>query len=81
MFYLFCPLVSLSDKPIILVLMHHTRDVEYSTGGRNRTEMGPNLKLQVDVLFHETQQGLLQCARNKQAVEEIKKELYKHRKT
>ncbi|XP_063322853.2 uncharacterized protein LOC134622792 [Pelmatolapia mariae] len=57
--------VSLSDKPVILVLMHHTRDVKYSTGGRNRAELGPKVKLQVDVLFHDTQRGLLDCDKNK----------------
>lgn len=68
-------LVTSSDKPIILVLMHHTRSVEYSTGSSNWAEKYPKIKLQVDVLFHETQGGLLQCDTNKQAVKKIQKEL------
>lgn len=63
--------VSSSGKNIILVMMHHTREPDYSTGIINWAEKDPTVKLQVDVLFHQTQQGLLQCARNEQAIRKI----------
>ncbi|PWA23362.1 hypothetical protein CCH79_00019516, partial [Gambusia affinis] len=42
-----------SNKKIILVLMHHTRDPDYSTAGRSWSEVYPNIDLEVHVLFHE----------------------------
>lgn len=69
--YFFFLLVSSSGKNIILVVMHHTREPDYSTGIINWAEKDPTVKLQVDVLFHQTQQGLLQCARNEQAIRKI----------
>ncbi|XP_030609907.1 uncharacterized protein LOC115797464 [Archocentrus centrarchus] len=72
--------VSQSDKPLILVLMHHTWDAEYSTGGRKWAEENSKIVLEVHVLFHETQPGLLQCERNLQAVGEIRNKLHKHSK-
>ncbi|XP_027877786.1 uncharacterized protein LOC114147522 isoform X2 [Xiphophorus couchianus] len=53
--------VSSLNKPIILVLMHHTRDLEYSTAGTIWSEVYPNVVLDVHVLFHETKPGLLKC--------------------
>lgn len=67
-------------KPIILVLMHHSRDVDYSPGGKNWVENYQEIVLQVHVLFHETEPGLLQCDINKQAVREIFNELCNHKK-
>lgn len=64
-------LVSSSGKTIILVLMHHTRKADYSTGIIDWAKKDPKIKLQVDVLFHDTVRGLLQCDRNVQAVREI----------
>ncbi|XP_061579108.1 mucin-1-like isoform X2 [Cololabis saira] len=59
------------DKKIILVVMHHTRDVDYSTGGRRWSETFRNVVLDVDVLFHETVPGLLICDENRKAVRQI----------
>lgn len=75
-----CLLVSSGEKPVILVVMHHTRDVDYSVDGRKWSEKYPNIKLEVHVLFHETQPGLLKCQRNDQAVSQIQKMLYNHSK-
>ncbi|TDH06465.1 hypothetical protein EPR50_G00113610 [Perca flavescens] len=69
--------VSSGSKPVILVLMHHTRDPDYSTDVRRWSETFQNVVLDVHVLFHETQTGLLHCSRNDQAVKLIQEELKK----
>lgn len=71
---------SCGQKPVILVLMHHTRDVEYSTDGKRWSDVYDNVVLDVHVLFHETKSGLLTCPKNDQAVAQIQKELQKHSK-
>ncbi|XP_044221327.1 uncharacterized protein LOC122991913 [Thunnus albacares] len=71
---------SCGEKPVILVLMHHTRDVDYSTDGRRWSDMYDNVVLDVHVLFHETKSGLLTCPKNDQAVDQIQKELQEHSK-
>ncbi|XP_055361183.1 uncharacterized protein LOC114847276 isoform X2 [Betta splendens] len=68
-------LPSSDEKPVILVIMHHTRKDNYSTHGRKWSEIYPVIKSQVHVLFHETQPGLLKCNKNDQAVNEILKTL------
>ncbi|CAN9498604.1 unnamed protein product [Ophioblennius macclurei] len=65
------PAVSGSDKKVFLVLMHHTRDVEYSTAGPRCSEGYPMVKCEIHFLFHETQPGLLKCAQNSQASDEL----------
>ncbi len=67
-------------KPAVLVLMHHTRDVDYSTDVKRWSEDYNNVVLDVHVLFHETLQGLLKCPRNDQAIQQIQKVLHKHSK-
>ncbi|MEQ2295448.1 hypothetical protein AMECASPLE_014419 [Ameca splendens] len=74
------PKVSSSDKPVILVLMHHTRDVNYSTEGRKWSEVYTNIVLEAHILFHETQPGLLDCRQNDQAIEAVGEKLYSYRK-
>ncbi|CAJ1078518.1 uncharacterized protein LOC109989371 [Xyrichtys novacula] len=85
---LFCPIVSRvgtdvdaamrtipGDKPVILVLMHHTRDADYSVDKyKNWSKEKKSVVLAVHVLHHETK-GLLKCARNDDAVKQIRKEL------
>ena len=68
---------SCGQKPVILVLMHHTRDVEYSTDGKRWSDVYDNVVLDVHVLFHETVSGLLTCPRNDQSVNQIQKMLQK----
>ncbi|CAK6974027.1 uncharacterized protein LOC121907569 [Scomber scombrus] len=70
---------SCGKKPVILVLMHHTRDVEYSTEGRRWSDVYPSVVLDVHVLFHETKNGLLLCPKNDQAAAQILRELEKHK--
>ncbi|XP_062287346.1 titin-like [Scomber scombrus] len=69
---------SCGQKPVILVLMHHTRDVEYSTEGRRWSDLYHSVVLDVHVLFHETKSGLLMCPKNDQAAGRLQQELQKH---
>ncbi|CAI5670480.1 unnamed protein product [Oreochromis niloticus] len=81
---LFCPISSCvgsdmkaamkkvsGDKPVILVLMHHTRNPEYSTCGGNWCSVYQNVVLVVHVLFHESVKGLLRSSKNNEAVQQI----------
>ncbi|KAM3860985.1 uncharacterized protein ACN63O_014397 [Diretmus argenteus] len=54
-----------ADKPVILVMMHHTHDINYPTPRRRL--LIPNVVLDVDVLYHEATPGLLKCPKNTQA--------------
>ncbi|KAI4801877.1 hypothetical protein KUCAC02_019745 [Chaenocephalus aceratus] len=80
----FCPIVSRmgpdvesamrdvkGDKPVILVLMHHT----YAAKFIPNVQQGANVQLQVNVFFHETKRGLLYCGENEAVVCEITKYL------
>ncbi|XP_027877776.1 uncharacterized protein LOC114147518 isoform X3 [Xiphophorus couchianus] len=62
--------VSSSGKPFILVLMHHTRDLDYSTAGCDVSEVLKNV-FYVHVFYHETKPGLLKCSQNAQAIKLI----------
>ncbi|KAJ4928761.1 hypothetical protein JOQ06_004387 [Pogonophryne albipinna] len=83
----FCPIVSRmgpdvesalrdvkGDKPVILVLMHHAYEAKFIPIVQPGSD-GANIKLQVNVFFHETKHGLLNCKENRAAVCEIKKKL------
>ncbi|XP_067458840.1 uncharacterized protein [Thunnus thynnus] len=70
---------SCGQKPVILVLMHHTRDVDYSTDGTRWSDVYDNVVLDVHVLFHESKNGLLTCPKNDQAVAQIQRELQKYK--
>ncbi|KAK2855917.1 hypothetical protein Q5P01_004652 [Channa striata] len=54
-----------SDKPVILVVMHHTYNEDYILAESRRQVSDPHVCLAVDVLFHEGQ--LLHCTRNTEA--------------
>ncbi|MED6277586.1 hypothetical protein CHARACLAT_015002 [Characodon lateralis] len=71
--------VSSSGKPVILVLMHHTRDVDYSTAGFNSCEELKNAVLHVHVFYHDSVNGLLKCRQNTGSIEAIKQELLKYK--
>ncbi|XP_018530405.1 uncharacterized protein LOC108882401 isoform X1 [Lates calcarifer] len=88
---LFCPITSrlesdvevalekvTGDKPVILVLMHHTWKADYSTSGRTWSEAIKHVVLDVHVLFHETVGGLLMCSKNEEAVRKIQEVLLQH---
>lgn len=63
-----------------MVVMHHTRDPHYCTDGPRWSDKFSNLLLDVNVLFHETKQGLLKCSRNDEAVQRVLAVLKKHSK-
>uniref|UniRef100_A0AAV2J9F9 Uncharacterized protein n=1 Tax=Knipowitschia caucasica TaxID=637954 RepID=A0AAV2J9F9_KNICA len=58
------------DKPVVLVLMHHTFDPNEVLDRTRWSKQHPCLKEEVRVLFHRN--GLLQCDRNKEAVRTLK---------
>lgn len=83
----FCPVVSRmgtdaeaalsdisSDKPIILVMMHHNHTAN------SCQPPGPynNVVLVVNVFFHETVQGLLKCLQNDEAISTIQQKLLEY---
>ncbi|GLD69038.1 uncharacterized protein AKAME5_002035100 [Lates japonicus] len=63
------------DSPVILVLMHHTRKPDHAPGETNWSETYPQVVLDVDVLFHDSVPGLLQCERNENTVQQIQRGL------
>ncbi|XP_031693089.1 uncharacterized protein LOC109900773 isoform X2 [Oncorhynchus kisutch] len=86
----FCPIVSRAGtdietalqqipagKPVILVVLHHTSNSDYTVPGSSRLVTREDVILTVDCLFHESQ-GLLECHRNEAAVKEILKKLNIH---
>uniref|UniRef100_A0A096M3Z4 Uncharacterized protein n=1 Tax=Poecilia formosa TaxID=48698 RepID=A0A096M3Z4_POEFO len=64
--------VSSSGKPFILVLMHHTRDHDYSTAGCDTSEMLKHV-FYVHVFYHETEKGLVRCNQNAMAIKDIER--------
>lgn len=66
------------DKRVILVLMHHTRHVNFLTDVKKWSGTYQNVVLDVHVLFHETQLGLLKSPRNDEAVQHIQEVLKAH---
>ncbi|XP_047430108.1 uncharacterized protein LOC124999297 [Mugil cephalus] len=61
------------DKPIILVVMHHTFDPEHVVAESGRHVENTNVLLTVDTLFHEDK--LLNCNRNDISWYDIRKSL------
>lgn len=75
------PEVASSRKPAVLVLLHHTRDEEFSAEGRRWSKVYSNVVSEFNLLFHETRQGLLKCSRNIKEAGEIQKQLHSYAKT
>ncbi|XP_055082515.1 uncharacterized protein LOC117381165 isoform X2 [Periophthalmus magnuspinnatus] len=81
---LFCPILSrvrsdveaafrkipedAQGKQVVLVQMHHTRKPEQVLNQIQWKEQFPIIIQDVQVLYHETQNGLLQCPRNERAL-------------
>lgn len=78
--YFFFFFVSPDNKPVILVLMHHTREAKYTSSVKTWLPDGRDV-FPVDVFYHETTNGLLRCDQNNQAVFKIGAELRKHTST
>ncbi|XP_036831728.1 uncharacterized protein LOC110522258 isoform X5 [Oncorhynchus mykiss] len=79
----FCPIVSRAGtdieaalqqipagKPVILVVLHHTFNPDYTVPDSSRLVTRGDVILTVDCLFHENQ-GLLKCPRNEDAIRKI----------
>ncbi|CAG5958613.1 unnamed protein product [Menidia menidia] len=66
---------SAGDKPVILVVMHHNRDINFETTKKEWEKKYERVQLDVEVLFHRSEGGLLRCEKNNQAVEEIRKKV------
>ncbi|KAM4633987.1 uncharacterized protein ACJ7VT_022608 isoform 3-T4 [Polymixia lowei] len=65
------------NKPIILVLMHHTRDAQYTVSQKSWAHRPENIVFDINVLYHEAM-GLLQCQTNDQAVAQMYNKLLEH---
>lgn len=90
---LFCPVISrvgsdvndamrkipgeVRQKPVILVVMHHTRTQDINPTEAQLNHGHQNVIRVVHVVFHETVNGLLKCERNNKAIEELE-DLCKH---
>ncbi|KAL0967766.1 hypothetical protein UPYG_G00256590 [Umbra pygmaea] len=58
-------------KHVILVVLHHTFNPDETLPDSSRLVTSSNVILTVDCLFHESRGGLLECPRNKAAVDTI----------
>ncbi|KAG5277068.1 hypothetical protein AALO_G00113200 [Alosa alosa] len=56
-------------KPVILVICHHTFNVDYVVPDSSRSVSLPDVVI-VDILFHETQ-GLLRCLHNDEELKRV----------
>ncbi|KAK7925090.1 hypothetical protein WMY93_007400 [Mugilogobius chulae] len=66
-------------KKVVLVVMHHTRKPDHVVKESKWKDEYPSIIQEVQVLFHETHNGLLQCQRNQQALENLCEELQRMR--
>ena len=66
--------VSVTEKRLVLVVLHHTFDPDYTIPDINR-HVTRNDVLTVNFLFHATQGGLLTCPQNNEALKKISSEL------
>lgn len=73
----YCFFWSAGDKPVILVLMHHTREAKNAPSARSCSDF-PNLVLHVSVFYHDTMHGLLNCQENEEAVSEMQRKLLEY---
>ncbi|XP_018551696.1 uncharacterized protein si:ch211-245h14.1 isoform X1 [Lates calcarifer] len=69
--------VSTTEKPVILVLMHHSHEARHTTSMRTWTSKD-NVVLHVNVFYHETRSGLLNCNQNIEAVVKIREAFVTH---
>ena len=69
-----------AGKPVILVVLHHTFDTDYTVPDTSRHVTRSDVILTVDCLFHDSQGGLLKCPQNDTAVKTLitKVNIYKH---
>ncbi|XP_046891595.1 uncharacterized protein LOC124477682 isoform X3 [Hypomesus transpacificus] len=58
-------------KPVILVVLHHTFNPDYTVPDCSRHVTRSDVILTVNCLFHDSKGGLLKCSQNDKAVAEI----------
>ncbi|XP_072303038.1 uncharacterized protein [Eucyclogobius newberryi] len=84
---LFCPILSqvqsdvevafrqipdgAQGKPVVLIVMHHTRKPDQVLNQIQWKEEFPFIIHEAQVLYHESQNGLLQCSRNQEALQSL----------
>ncbi|KAM9396939.1 uncharacterized protein ACWYII_032479 isoform 14-T14 [Salvelinus alpinus] len=64
-----------TGKDVILVVLHHTFNPDYTVPDSSRLVTRSDVILTVDCLFHESQRGLLNCPHNDAAVKQIRQKL------
>lgn len=62
-------------KPVILAVLHHTFNPDYTVPDISRHVIRKDVILIVDFLFHDSEEGLLTCHQNDAAVDTIIKEM------
>ncbi|KAK7133782.1 hypothetical protein R3I94_015598 [Phoxinus phoxinus] len=80
----FCPIVSRAgtdiedalrkipaDKPAVLVMMYHTFNPNYVFPSCNTASSQVNIVEHVNMLFHDSQRGLLKCSANEFAINKL----------
>ncbi|ROL53646.1 hypothetical protein DPX16_11255 [Anabarilius grahami] len=68
-----------ADKPAVLVTMYHTFSPNYVCPSYNISSSQVNIVEHVNVLFHDSQQGLLRCAPNEHAITKLQSVLYRYK--
>lgn len=59
-------------RPVILVMMQHTRNQEHPNPSASWSHEQDNIKLTVGVLYHQAEGGLLECSVNNESLQKIK---------
>ncbi|XP_024860124.1 uncharacterized protein LOC108231766 [Kryptolebias marmoratus] len=85
--FVFCPVVSrvgsdveaamkgvTGSEPVILVLMHHCHEAKHVASVKTWAE-NLDVALHVNVFYHESLQGLVQCKENEDAISAIRQKL------
>lgn len=67
-----------ADKPAVLVTMHHTFNANYVCPSYNRTSSPVNIVEHVNMLFHDSKEGLLKCAANEHAIVKLQSVLNRY---
>ncbi|XDV41430.1 hypothetical protein PO909_010307 [Leuciscus waleckii] len=67
-----------ADKPAVLVMMYHTFNPNYICPSCNITSSQVNIVERVNMLFHDSQRGLLKCSANELALTKLQSVLYQY---
>ncbi|XP_039549110.1 uncharacterized protein si:ch211-245h14.1 isoform X2 [Pimephales promelas] len=67
-----------ADKPAVLVIMYHTFNHNQVCPSINTTSSQVNIVEQVNILFHDSQGGLLKCPANDHAINKLQRVLHQY---